>query len=247
MPNDNGLEMTVHAEYSIVEWVPHGGMTGWEDLMSRDFGLSLPAFLLYAQATTIQERVFARTISGIRRNSVMLLHVKDTKFSLWPKEPTLQGFLLAAQQEWSLNLALASIPTTDKNSGSGRDPELLTPLQDLADIIAWEASEAFRAPYYPGIPEVEALTPEHVAEIMAGMQREATREKRGKQEVLYARLSPERQIALAERRRWWFGKFGITPMNWKTGNFSLWSVTDSEDLPDMGKIKDLSQVDEATD
>ncbi len=235
MVDDNSSEMNIQGEYSIIEWVPHGGMTGWEDLMSRDFGLSLPAFMLYAQATTLQERVFARTISGLRRTTCMYLHVKDTKFPLYPSEPTVKSFLQTAHNNWDSNLALANIPTTDKNSSSGRDPELFTPLQDLADIIAWEASEAFRAPYYPGIPEVEALTPEHVAEVMAGMQREATRERRSKQEVLYARLSPERQIALAERRRWWFGHFGITPMNWKSGSFSLWAVTDSEDLPDMGK------------
>ncbi|KKK63260.1 hypothetical protein LCGC14_2996100, partial [marine sediment metagenome] len=116
-----------------------------------------------------------------------------------------------------------------------RDPELIVPLQDLADIIAWEASEAFRASYYPGIPEVDALTPDHVTEIMAGMQREATRERRSKQEVLYAELPRKRQVALAERRRWWFGHFGITPQSWKSGNFSLWNVSADRDIPDMGK------------
>jgi len=236
MPNDDDSNSTVDlGDYSIIEWVPGGGMTDWEDSMSRDFGLSLPAFLLYAQATNLQQRVFARTISSLRRNSCMLFHVKDTKFALYPSEPTIQNFLEAAQKEWDCNMALTTIPISNKTAGSGRDPELVTPLQDLADIIAWEASEAFRAPYYPGIPEVEALTPEHVDEVMAGMQREATRERRGKQEVLYAKLPRERQVALAERRRWWFGKFGVTPQSWKSGNFSLWNVSVDRDIPDMGK------------
>ena len=232
---DEDFEMIGTAEYSIVEWSPQGGMGAWEAIMSRDFGLALPAFLLYAQATNLQQRVFARTISGLRRNSCMLFHVKDTKFALYPSEPTVQGFLEAAQQQWNCNTALAAIPIKDQTVYSERDPELVTPLQDLADIIAWEASEAFRTPYYPGIPEVEALTPEHVDEVMAGMQREATRERRGKQEVLYAKLPRERQVALAERRRWWFGHFGVTPQSWKSGNFSLWSVNTDRDIPDMGK------------
>ena len=84
MPNDNDSNSTVDlGDYSIIEWVPGGGM-GWGDIMSRDFGLSLPALLLHAQATNLQQRVFARTISGLRRNSCMLFHVKDIKFPLYP-------------------------------------------------------------------------------------------------------------------------------------------------------------------
>ena len=37
-------------------------------------------------------------------------------------------------------------------------------------------------------------------------------------------LKSYRQIALAERRRYWFGVFGITPKSWKTGKWSLWDV-----------------------
>ncbi|KKL54441.1 hypothetical protein LCGC14_1573430 [marine sediment metagenome] len=232
MPNED-IEASDMPDNLPVLWLPGGA--DWEVIMSRDFGLSLPALLLYAQATTIQERVFARLITNLRRNSCLLYHVKDTKFPLYPSEPTIQGFLAAAQKEWACNTALASIPIKDQTTYVERDPELIVPLQDLADIIAWEASEAFRASYYPGIPEVDALTPDHVTEIMAGMQREATRERRSKQEVLYAELPRKRQVALAERRRWWFGHFGITPQSWKSGNFSLWNVSADRDIPDMGK------------
>ena len=60
--------------------------------------------------------------------------------------------------------------------------------------------------------------------MMDGLQREVTREKRGGQEVLYRELPRPRQIALAERRRHWFGVFGITPKSWKKGTWSLWKV-----------------------
>ncbi|KKL07632.1 hypothetical protein LCGC14_2584040, partial [marine sediment metagenome] len=95
MPSED-FEVIGTSEYSIVEFTPGEIMGSWEDIMSRDFGLSLSALLLYAQATNLQQRVFARLITNLRRNSCLLYHVKDTKFPLYPSEPTIQGFLAAA-------------------------------------------------------------------------------------------------------------------------------------------------------
>jgi hypothetical protein len=106
-------------------------------------------------------------------------------------------------------------------------------LQDLADVVAWEATEAFTASYYPGLPDV-FVPEEHVSVIMDAMQREMDREGKSRQKipVNFASLEPARQRALAERRRWWFRKFSITPERWNTGTWSLWEVV-TEPMPDL--------------
>lgn len=111
---------------------------------------------------------------------------------------------------------------------TNRDHELIEPLQDLACIISIEATAAFKETYYPGVPDVDALSDEHIAVVMVAMQREIDREgsSRAKTVPYFDQLSPDRQKALAERRRYWYQMFGITPLSWPSGFFSLWDVSD---------------------
>ena len=114
---------------------------------------------------------------------------------------------------------------------TGND-EVREVLQDLADAVAWEASEAFDASYYPRPLDVVPLADEHVVQVMAAMQREVDREARfSGGAAQFANLPWERQLALVERRRMWFARFGITPESWKTGRWSLWEVSDEVTWP----------------
>jgi len=105
--------------------------------------------------------------------------------------------------------------------------ELNVILQDLADIIAWECAQAFTADYYPGVPGIEPLTRDHVEAVMAAMQYGLSKEaiRRKVPAANYADLPWERQVALAERRRYWFHQFGIDRKAWEQGTFSLWKVS----------------------
>jgi len=100
-------------------------------------------------------------------------------------------------------------------------------LQDLANILAFEASRAFRESYFPGVPDVN-IPQEHVEAVMRALQREMDREGKSRQriQIEFTALPKERQRALAERRRWWFQKFSITPERWQSGYWSLWDVSD---------------------
>jgi hypothetical protein len=106
-------------------------------------------------------------------------------------------------------------------------------LQDLADILAVEASQAFSESYYPGVPDM-AVPEEQVAVVMKALQREMDREGKSRQRlpVRFTDLPKDRQQALAERRRWWFYKFSITPERWQTGYWSLWDVSE-EHVPSI--------------
>ena len=98
-------------------------------------------------------------------------------------------------------------------------------LQDLGDIIAVEIDDAFRADYYPGIPEMK-VSKKHVTILMKAMQRELDGEANSRllTSVQLTDLPWDRQVALAERRRYWFRQFGITPRNWKKGVWSVWKI-----------------------
>ncbi len=65
---------------------------------------------------------------------------------------------------------------------------------------------------------------------MRALQREMDREGKSRQRrpVEFTGLPRERQRALAERRRWWFQKFSITPERWQGGYWSLWEVSEEE-------------------
>jgi len=75
---------------------------------------------------------------------------------------------------------------------------------------------------------------QHVQIVMQALQREMDREGKSRQRhpVEFLALPKERQRALAERRRWWFQKFSITPECWVTGHWSVWDVSE-EAMPEM--------------
>lgn len=186
---------------------------------------------LLREAKTLRECVLARLISqvrreegGTRRVSHYALAAGAHTFVLPPGELTLRALLddIASSEYRDL---FSAIPFAKRVYA---DPELRECLQDLAEIIAYEATEAFRASFYPGVVDVEPLTEEHIVAVMQALQREMDREakRRGKVPVRYLDLPPDRQRALAERRRWWYGKFGITPQSWVKGTFSLWDVAE---------------------
>lgn len=200
-----GLEMD--------NYVPQpGNFIGYKELMKS--------------ATTLRQRAFARMYRGYNPDTKKLtLRGTDvTMQEIKVLTKGARGMMAACYRDRGIRASLRKINIVDKAHSYGGDDEIHEALQDLADIIAVEAHEAFTEEYYPGMPDVDALTDEQVDAVMAGMQREATRERRGTQEVLYKQLPRPRQIALAERRRHWFEVFGITPKSWKTGKWSLWDV-----------------------
>jgi hypothetical protein len=193
---------------------------------------------------TMQEAVFARLITSATFDGSQV----ELLFGRWggwaadkivlscerPKAADgvpLAGILYEVSKDYSTPFSVLPI---DYLAMANRDRELIDPLQDLGQVIALEASAAFRAEYYPGVPDVDALSDDHVAAVMMAMQREMEREgsSRHKSVTKYTELPFERQRALAERRRHWYGKFGITPATWRSGVFSLWDVA-NEPLPEI--------------
>ena len=202
-----------------------------DELTARNPNLRYGYHLL-EEAKTFRWRVFARLIThairddtGGRRLQHKALPTGLHTFTLPPGELTLSA-LIEDTTKSPHRQEFEAIPFVSRSRIV--DPELPEWLQDLAELIAYEATEAFRASFYPGVADVEPLSEEHVTSVMTALQREMDREgkRRGKTPGRYLDLPPERQQALAERRRWWYGKFGITPQTWPRGTFSLWDVTD---------------------
>jgi len=114
------------------------------------------------------------------------------------------------------------------------DPELPEILQDLGYYISAECTNAIREAHFPGVVDIDPISNEHVTVVMQALNREMKREatRRGKTWVDFTTLPWERQVALAERRRYWYSRFGITPAVWarEEKTFSLWDVSD-EPLP----------------
>ena len=200
----------------------------------RQMGLEMDAYPLsltgakelMESATTLRQRVFARMCTGYNKDTKKI-SLRGTDVDM--KEIKIltkgaRGMMAACYRDRGIRALLRKIPIVAKSRVYRGDPEIHEGLQDLADIVSVEAHRAFTEPYYPGMPDVAALTDKEVDAVMDGLQREVTREKRGGQEVLYRELPRPRQIALAERRRHWFEVFGITPKSWKTGTWSLWKV-----------------------
>ncbi|KKN05680.1 hypothetical protein LCGC14_1084910 [marine sediment metagenome] len=200
----------------------------------RQMGLEMDAYPLsltgakelMESATTLRQRVFARMCTGYNKDT-RKISLRGTDVDM--KEIKIitkgaRGMMAACYRDRGIRASLRDIPIVAKSRVYRGDPEIHEALQDLADIVSVEARRAFTEPYYPGMPDVAALTDKEVDAVMDGLQREVTREKRGGQEVLYGELPRPRQIALAERRRHWFGVFGITPKSWSKGTWSLWKV-----------------------
>jgi hypothetical protein len=189
------------------------------------------------EATTLRQRVFARLVSQAMRDESQNRRIHHRAadgglrvFTLPPGDLTVPA-LLHDVEKGENREDFSAVPFVGRTYVV--DPELPEWLQDLAEIIAYESGEAFQADFYPGVADVEPLTEEHAMAVMEALQREMDREakRRSKTTVSYVDLPPERRMALAERRRYWFGKFGITPQNWANKTFSLWDVS-NDPLPD---------------
>jgi ribosomal protein S21 len=198
----------------------------------RDPELPIAGWLLLESAQTLRERTFARTVSVLKHDSISFVHSPET-FQIHPMDATAAGLLYASSANTWARDALSMIPITRPARSSLGDPELVPMLQDLADILADEATAAFNDDYYPGIPDVD-VPQDHVDVVMRALQREMDREGKSRQRVpaRYEELPRERQRALAERRRWWFGRYSITPERWRTGQWVLWDVTD-DPMPEL--------------
>lgn len=188
--------------------------------------------MLIAQAKTLRERAFSRAVSSIHHDSISFSHSTES-FQIHPMESTPDGLMYACSANTWARDALSMVPITRPARSSLGDPELVPMLQDLADILADEATSAFSADYYPGMPDVN-VPEEHVDVVMHALQREMDREGKSRQRVpsRYEDLPRDRQRALAERRRWWFGRYSITPERWQTGKWVLWDVVD-ELMPEL--------------
>lgn len=198
----------------------------------RDPELSIAGWMLIGQAKTLRERAFARAVSAVHHDSISFTHSSEA-FQIHPIEPTPDGLMYACSANTWARDALSLLPITRPARSSLGDPELVPALQDLGDILADEATAAFNAEYYPGMPDVN-VPEEHVGIVMQALQREMDREGKSRQRspVRYEDLPRDRQRALAERRRWWFGRYSITPERWQTGKWVLWDVV-AEPMPEL--------------
>ena len=202
----------------------------------RDPELSIAGWLLIREAKTPRERAFARLVQSLQHDSIEFVHAPQQMFQIHPVSASLEGLMCACSVNTWAHDQLSSIPITRPARSPLGDAELVSMLQDLADVLAWESTQAFLSDYYPGIPDV-SVPEDHVEVVMAALQREMDREGRSRQRepAQFSSLPRERQRALAERRRWWFSRFSITPERWETGHWSLWDVSD-EEMPELGKV-----------
>jgi hypothetical protein len=200
----------------------------------RDPELSIAGWLMLNEASGLRERAFCRLVEGIDHDAIKFTHAPQQIFQIHPVESTLGGLLAACSANTWSRERLANVPISRAGRSALSDPELVPMLQDLGNILAWEATQAFTASYYPGVPDV-GVSDNHVDLVMQAMQREMDREGKSRQRIPieFTRLPKDRQRALAERRRWWFTKFSITPERWHSGYWSLWEVAD-EQMPEIG-------------
>jgi len=138
----------------------------------------------------------------------------------------------------------AMLTSLDQVSNDGSNPELPPALQDLAEEIAvdvHEACVAFDDPdaWYPGVDDgIAPVSDEHVRLVIAGFQRELSRERRdaqGRYSGPKLPPAPLRELpwrvqrALVERRRLRFAQYGIGSAQWRAGTWSIWDVRDDPD------------------
>jgi hypothetical protein len=185
---------------------------------------------LTAQGRTFRERAFARCFAGFLYNDGNLnIRLKRGlawgDFPIKPRNLNVKWIMGAVSSNKEARHFLTKLNIVAALYAKGCDPEVTVVLQDLADAVSHEGTNAFKADYYPGIPEI-FVPDEHIDVVMEAMQREVDREAHrvGMKPAKYSTLPRERQRALAERRRWWFAKFGITPESWKRGTFNIWNI-----------------------
>lgn len=219
---------------------------------SEDF---ITGHALISEAKTLRQRVFARRVRHYSKPNISLsgndtvglnetkamFNTHDRVIEIEPKRMNLVSLMRACWLNKEARAYLSEIPIV--NSTKTVDLELNYSLQDLADAVAWEASEAFTAHHYTG-RDVDALSRDHIKELMVALQRELNREshRTGREAARFLDLPFERQRALAERRRWWFQQFGITPQQWKKGKFSLWKVSNKVHWPPEGFYNRYNRV-----
>lgn len=227
------------------------GIYDWEHLAYEYPSVpSLSVDDLRKQATTLRQRVFTKLLRRVERSprdgewwlaSFTYWHrgtagnEASWRFEVMPRDPnSLPSLMAACYRNVECRYALSDLPFIGRQSA--HDPELRQTLQELADVVAWEGSEAFTAKYYPGVEGVAPLGPDHIRDIMQGMQREMDREgeRVHRTAARFEDLPPDRQRALAERRRMWFARFGITPERWQRGTFSVWEVDSRVTWPPDG-------------
>ena len=207
---------------------------------------------LMREARTLRERAFARVFHGLRYTEgltdnklvIHFIHTGAMDFEIdEPRHYTLKSILNRCRYSTPARTALANIRLLLPPLAVGKDVQLTTVLQDLANIVAMEARRAFRDDYYPGIPDVDV--PEELIDVlMPAMQREIDREElrspRGA--VTFVDLPRDRQRALAERRRFWFSYFGVTPKVWKRQFFSLWRVPNERVEPVYNEAQESKPI-----
>jgi hypothetical protein len=182
---------------------------------------------LMRMARTLRERVFVALYIGRSSEGLISLKLKGTLPIDTIKQKSLRCLIAAVRRIPKSRQTLTRIPFRESARSYQGEEQLCEHLQDLANIVSWEASEAFNASYYPRPLDVLPLDDDHVKAVMYGMQREMVREgiRTSTAPAVFADLPWDRQVALAERRRYWFAQFGITPAAWKRGTFSLWRVS----------------------
>src|SRR5205807_8584509 len=142
---------------------------------------------------------FARLVQGLQHDSIEFCHAPQQVFQIHPVDASLEGLMYACSANtWARDI-LSVVPITRPARSAVSDPELLPMLQDLADIIAWEATQAFSSDYYPGIPDI-IIPHEHLELVMESLQREMDRgvKSRQREPPEFASLNQDRQRALAE-------------------------------------------------
>ena len=223
-------------------WLPYNVET-WEELArqvaegggdsERKTGWSPNGYALLLDAKTLRQRVFSRLFTSIVGETEVKFSHQGISYPVELKRKSLLGLMAACKRSPKLRKVLSRIPFAQRATVTGGDPEIHTCLQDLADAVCWEASEAFTSSYFSRPVDVEALEDDHVKEIMIALQREMDREgnRTGIVPAVFAELPWERQVALAERRRWWFTQFAIPPRQWKKSYFSLWKVSNTLTWP----------------
>jgi len=201
-----------------------------EELLAR---ISVPdpmsAPSLIKHARNLRERAFARLVFDIHEDEIRFYgpakypnQQPSQPFEFHPKGLTIGPYMRACRDIPCLSQLPIHCP-------SGTDPIMHIGLQDLANILAVEVEECVNSKYYPGIQQYN-LRESHITAVMEGMQREMDREwnrqgkNRARGRLAFTDLPFYRQQALAERRRYWFSRFGITPRSWRTGTWSLWKV-----------------------
>lgn len=254
---DNGVPVQEHLAQAVTDKELRRRLQGKASL--TDWAIAGKSYYL-GIAKTLRERCLAWLWrwAAIQEDRTYKLYFqvapsKPASFvveKLPKRPPTLKGLLRLCYRDKKIREFLGDLPIATVQHRFDekllyRDDEVYEGLQDLASIVAWEAGEAFLAACYPRPVDVPAVPDELVRQIMAGMQREMDREGKNKPKgaAQYNELPWERQVALAERRRWWIWKaYGISPENWANNTWSLWKVSDTLIWPPKGYFNDWDLV-----